>query len=266
MALPLHKALRFVQFVYEQSVFAHPSKNQLGSCALIVVYKSGLSQFMMQAIAKYTNHPATVFLNQDYINKHKCPIRWFNHSNEIQRCGHGTLAAAQFLNSWQGSSPQKFISTSGEVFVVTKKVNSIQLRLNCISSMPITTETVLKHAIAANIKQVFKTADSGGYSCVIIDNSLPLDTLQLNIKLLKNYPNAVIVLQKCKLNDHVQWSFRYFAPYYGVNEDTATGSALSVIAPIIKNLTAATKGTLIQCSTKGAIISYTLKGNNVVIS
>lgn len=71
-----HKAPRFVLFVYEQSVFAHSSTNQLGSSALIVVYKSGLSCFMMQAIAKQSKHPATVFLNQ-------ADFAALSHSNSV---------------------------------------------------------------------------------------------------------------------------------------------------------------------------------------
>lgn len=261
-----HKAPRFVLFVYEQSVFAHSSTNQLGSSALIVVYKSGLSCFMMQAIAKQSKHPATVFLNQADIKKPLCPIRWFNQSNEIKRCGHGTLAAAKFLNAWLRVTPQKFIANSGEIFVVTKKVKSVQLKLNCITSEAIATNSLLKKAIKANIKQVFKTADSGGYTSVIIDDSQPLATLEPNIYDLKNHPNAVIILQESNLYNRVQWQFRYFAPNFGINEDSATGSALSVIAPIINNLTMVNKGRLIQCSANGAIINYALRGNNVVIS
>lgn len=262
----LHKAPRFVQFVYQQQVFAEPNTNLLGSCALIVIYKSGLSSFMMQVIAKQTNHPATVFLNQADIKKHRCPIRWFNHHSEIKRCGHGTLAAAKFLATWQGLSPKEFVSSSDEIFKVIKQKKVIKLKLNCIESSDMPAVLMLDQAITANIKHTFITAEHGGYTTIIIDDAQLLEMLWLDMNVLKNYANAVIVLQKRKLENIVQWYFRYFAPYYGVNEDAATGSALSVIAPIINNLTAVSTGTLVQCSPQGAIFNYTLEKSSVTLS
>lgn len=96
---------------------------------------------------------------------------------------------------------------------------------------------------------------------------ISLKTLAINTAQLQYYPNAVIVLQQRQTAyQNTQWHFRYFAPYYGVDEDSATGSAICIIAPIIKQYTEQTHGQLFQDSVAGATINYRLKNSNVIIS
>ena len=59
--------------------------------------------------------------------------------------------------------------------------------------------------------------------------------------------------------------FRYFAPQFGVNEDSATGSAVSVIAPLLFRLHGLNKAKLIQQSNNGALLSYEFSNAKVVI-
>lgn len=263
----LHKAPRFVQSFAIEQVFNDTARRCKGSSALIVIYKTGLTTQLMQRIAKNTAQHATVFLNQANIKKNRCPIRWFNHSHEISRCGHGTLAAALFLKKWQGFSPNTFYTNTGEVFKIRIHQRALQLQLATIDSTEVQTEVLLQQAIPTSIVQSYKTAKINGYSTVMINSDQPLKTLAINTAQLQCYPNAVIVLQQRQTaNQTTQWYFRYFAPYYGVDEDSATGSAISIIAPIIKQYTEQTHGQLFQDSVFGATINYHLKNSNVIIS
>ncbi|MFK3873623.1 PhzF family phenazine biosynthesis protein [Pseudoalteromonas rhizosphaerae] len=263
----LHKAPRFVQSFAIEQVFNDTARRCKGSSALIVIYKTGLTTRLMQRIAKNTAQPATVFLNQANIKKSRCPIRWFNHSHEISRCGHGTLAAALFLQKWQGFSPNTFYTNTGEVFETRIHQRALQLQLTTIDSTEVQTEVLLQQAIPTSIVQSYKTAKINGYSTVMINSDQPLKTLAINTAQLQYYPNAVIVMQQRQTaNQTTQWHFRYFAPYYGVDEDSATGSAISIIAPIIKQYTEQTHGQLFQDSVAGATINYRLKNCNVIIS
>ena len=253
-------------FAIEQ-VFNDTARRCKGSSALIVIYKTGLTTRLMQRIAKNTAQPATVFLNQANIKKNRCPIRWFNHSHEISRCGHGTLAAALFLKKWQGFSPNTFYTKTGEVFETRIHQRALQLQLTTIDSTEVQTEVLLQQAIPASIVQSYKTAEINGYSTLMINSDQPLKTLAINTAQLQYYPNAVIVLQQRQTAyQNTQWHFRYFAPYYGVDEDSATGSAICIIAPIIKQYTEQTHGQLFQDSVAGATINYRLKNSNVIIS
>lgn len=256
----LHKAPRFVQVFAEQTVFDNPPHNK-GSSALIVIYKSDLSRFMMQRIANHTHHSATVFLKETEIKSPSCSIRWFNQHNEIKRCGHGTLAAALYLKKYQGNSPRQFYSLTGEIFKIQSSINNLQLEITAINSEKIAPVHAIEMAIKTPILQSYATTSKHGYTTVLINTEHPLKELDVRVTELTDYPNAVIVLQQNPHNGC--FSFRYFAPYYGIAEDQATGSALSVLAPLIKQLNTEYKGALFQASINGAVINYQLKNQCV---
>lgn len=271
LAGSLHKATRFVQFVGIERVFYHTKTHQQGSSALIVIYTHGLTTFMMQKIAKKTDQPATVFLNKADISKPKCAIRWFNPNKEILRCGHGTLATAYFLKKYQRYCPAVFRRGKGivsnEEFKIISQNGVLQLQLAPIISNTINNIEILSKAVPVTFKRLYQTSGHEGYTTALIDSEVSLKNLKINVDQLKLHPFALIILQKTKNKRHqTQWRFRYFAPYFGVNEDNATGSALSIIAPIIKSLSAQTHAVLIQESPSGAVINYQLKNNVINIS
>lgn len=251
-----YKTIRFVLVIDKQTVFAEQATKSSGSSALIVVHKAPLSRYMMQQIARQTKFPATVFFNVNDINKHRCLIRWFNQNNEINRCGHGTLAAALFLQRYQGYCPRLFYSRNGEVFKISFANSHCRLNLLPITSQQISLTSFSEEVIKTHVLKCYSTAKKGGYTTVIINDERPLTSIEIDTQLLANYETALIVLKQDTLTK--QWYFRYFAPYYGVNEDQATGSALSVIAPILMHLTTQTSGTVIQSSANGAVINYRL--------
>ncbi|WP_176372579.1 PhzF family phenazine biosynthesis protein [Pseudoalteromonas sp. A601] len=247
----------------QQTVFTHPSTKKTGSSALIVLHQTGLSTYMMQQIARTSQQSATVFINVKYSTQVLCPIRWFNQSNEIKRCGHGTLAAALFLQQYQGYYPHQFISLSGEIFKITYKLKQLRLSMAQIASKEVTPHKAVVKAINSTVLRSYTSAEEGGYTTVILDDSQPLSTRSILTKPILSAPTALIVLQKDSKTQ--QWYFRYFAPYYGIDEDQATGSAVSIIAPIIKQLTTQNKGVIIQASKNGARLNYHLTCQSVLL-
>jgi len=233
----------------------------------------------MQYIASQSNHPATVFLNQNEITKRHCNIRWFNQTSEIKRCGHGTLAAANFLIKYFGYCPEVFTSMSHERFTIRVKKQRAQLLLKSIE--PKKSELAkgeLKSVFSTAIKAAYSTGDKNGYTVVLFNKEFNeefskdvekdyLKSLHVDFKALsKLHKNAVIALSiKNKDKKNAIAHFRYFAPQFGVNEDSATGSAVSVIAPLLFRLHGLNKAKLIQKSNNGALLSYELNNAKVVI-
>ncbi|BDF94386.1 PhzF family phenazine biosynthesis protein [Pseudoalteromonas sp. KAN5] len=261
-----YTALRCVLIAAEQTVFSDPHSQCYGSSALIIIHRNGLTSAMMQKIASSSTHPATVFLKQQDIKKRHCAIRWFNHSHEISRCGHGTLAAALFLKKFQGISPQGFYSNNKELFTIKSQRKQTQLQMTTIKSTQVAPLPLLSNAIKGKIIKTYQTAEQHGYITVLVDNRQPLTSYIVDIDELTHVANAVILLQQANITEQQGvWYFRYFAPYYGVNEDRATGSALSVIAPITEQLTQKKQSLLIQQSSTKAVIHSCLSGKSVII-
>ena len=276
---PKWLTLRCIKLTSTESVFYSPANNLKGSSALIVIYKIGLTSKTMQYIASQSNHPATVFLNQNEITKRHCNIRWFNQTSEIKRCGHGTLAAANFLIKYFGYCPEVFISMSNERFTIRVKKQRAQLLLKSIE--PKKSELAkgeLKSVFSSAIKAAYSTGDKNGYTVVLFNEEFnkefskdvekdDLKSLHVDFKALsKLHKNAVIALSIKNMDKkNAIAHFRYFAPQFGVNEDSATGSAVSVIAPLLFRLHGLNKAKLIQQSNNGALLSYEFSNAKVVI-
>ena len=276
---PKWLTLRCIKLTSTESVFYSPANNLKGSSALIVIYKIGLTSKTMQYIASQSNHPATVFLNQNEITKRHCNIRWFNQTSEIKRCGHGTLAAANFLIKYFGYCPEVFTSMSNERFTIRVKKQRAQLLLKSIE--PKKSELAkgeLKSVFSSAIKAAYSTGDKNGYTVVLFNEEFnkgfskdvekdDLKSLHVDFKALsKLHKNAVIALSiKNKDKKNAIAHFRYFAPQFGVNEDSATGSAVSVIAPLLFRLHGLNKAKLIQQSNNGALLNYEFNNAKVVI-
>ncbi|MBB1429015.1 PhzF family phenazine biosynthesis protein [Pseudoalteromonas sp. SG43-4] len=276
---PKWLTLRFIKLTSTESVFYSPANNLKGSSALIVIYKIGLTSKTMQYIASQSNHPATVFLNQNEITKRHCNIRWFNQTSEIKRCGHGTLAAANFLIKYFGYCPEVFISMSNERFTIRVKKQRAQLLLKSIE--PKKSELAkgeLKSVFSSAIKVAYSTGDKNGYTVVLFNEEFnkgfskdvekdDLKSLHVDFKALsKLHKNAVIALSIKNMDKkNAIAHFRYFAPQFGVNEDSATGSAVSVIAPLLFRLHDLNKAKLIQQSNNGALLNYEFNNAKVVI-
>ena len=216
----------------------------------------------MQYIASKSNHPATVFLNQNEITKPYCKIRWFNQTNEIKRCGHGTLAAANFLLHYFSYCPKIFISKCNERFKIKIKRQQTQLVLASIESIKSPCYRKLQRVFSLSIKAAYSSANKNGYTLLLFNAQDDLTRLQVDFKALSQlHKNAVIALTVKNTIAH----FRYFAPQFGVNEDTATGSAVSVIAPLLFRLCGLNEVTLIQQSPNGALLNYKFNSGQVVI-
>jgi len=273
---PKWLTLRFIKLTSTESVFYSPANNLKGSSALIIIYENGLTSKTMQYIASQSIHPATVFLNQNEITKRHCKIRWFNQTSEIKRCGHGTLAAANFLTGYLGYCPAAFISMSNERFIIQVKKQRAQLLLKSIEPKKSElAEAELQNVFSLAKKSAYSTADKNGYTVVLFSNKFSkevdekgdLKSLHVDFNALnKFHKNAVIALSiKNTDKKNAVAHFRYFAPQFGVNEDSATGSAVSVIAPLLFRLYGLNKAKLIQQSNNGALLNYEFNNAKVVI-
>ena len=258
--------LRYIKHLYSVPVFSSSQHHLAGSSALIVIYTQGLSTRVMQKIASNSQHPASVFINE--ISRRVCNIRWFNQTSEIKRCGHGTLAAAKCLLANFGFCPSHFISNDKERFKIKLTTGRVQLQLAAINSKKSDESNSLSDVFSHSIKATYSTAYKNGYTVVLFKSMANLKHLEVNFtRLAKVHNNAVIALQiDSTNNNNTSVYFRYFAPQFGVNEDTATGSAVSIIAPLIFRLFGLNKVSLIQQSPKGALLNYTFSSNQVVVN
>jgi trans-2,3-dihydro-3-hydroxyanthranilate isomerase len=198
-----------------------------------VTFADGLTPEVMQLIAKEMNLAETAFLGKsDRADYH---LRWFTPAVEVELCGHATIASLHFLNE------NKLLKEGQEITFDTR--SGI---LKCRFEMGKYFMQIPIYSIKEFNEGKEEILNSLGIEKKDIDEKVPFllaenADLYINIKSLKtlhelkpNYKELNKLNSKGKecvavytLETVDKESFahsRFFAPYYGIDEDPVTGS------------------------------------------
>lgn len=237
---------------------AFASRAFVGNPAAVCPLEHWLDDTTMQAIAAENNLSETAFFVRESDGFH---IRWFTPMTEVDLCGHATLAAAHVLFNelGYGCITARFSSRSGPLEV---RRNATLLTLDFPAEPPIDAgiPKLLESAFEASPQSVLKGSDY----IVIFEDGTDLTALTPNYDALRSLDLRGV----CITARHERYDFtsRFFAPNYGINEDPVTGSAHTQLVPYwAKKLG---KNTLFakQVSARGGELQCELAGNRVLIS
>ena len=239
-------------------VDAFTSKLFSGNPAAVCPLQSWLDDDLMQSIAAENNLSETVFFVPQDQGFH---IRWFTPMDEVDLCGHATLAAAFILFNQLDYSQDEiiFYSRSGELKV---SKNEQWLTLD----FPLQAPTSCSYPSSA--EQAFNIQPSEMLQAVdlilVYQNEKQIHDLKPDFNRLKDIPQrGVIVTAPSRDYDFV---VRYFAPELGVPEDPVTGSAYTQLAPFWQTKLNKTKFHAKQLSSRGGEVVCEIKQDRVLIS
>ena len=209
-------------------------------------------------------------------NPNEFAIRWFSSTSVIKRCGHGTLAAAAFLIKHRRnellSTPYashltlRFHSDSESlnVRVVQQKdslkINSGSFALQLKQETLVTSHKILHLGVNLNILRENKTKNDDGYLIIELSNAREVAEFTLTTSIIDAIAKRALIVTAATKNKHFDVAFRYFAPFYGQLEDSATGSAASVLSPFWKALSQTGKLRCYQASQNGGF--FIIEKNN----
>ena len=233
-----------------------------GNPAAIVPLESWLDDNVLQALAMENNLSETAYFvpeNSSY------RLRWFTPTDEVDLCGHATLAAAHILFQHLGFQENTiaFETRSGQLNV-TRSTNSDTTKL-CMN-FPLLTPTeceppqALLDALGTTPEVILGHDD---YLVVLPDQSA-VENLSPNLNLLTKIDRrGVIVTAPGNQHDFVS---RFFAPKYGIPEDPATGSAHCILAAYWGNRLNKTSMSARQLSQRGAEVHCDVDGDRVTLT
>jgi len=212
-----------------------------------VTFGDNLTESEMQKIAKEMNLAETAFLskspNADY------NLRWFTPAVEVELCGHATIASLHFLTEkklLENNTNIRFETRSG---ILNCKAEDgfyfMQIPVFSMKEFEGNKEEVIN---ALNIDQ--NSLDSNipfiivenGYLYIYVKNLSTLHNIQPDFKALKNITkiknefNSVVVFTLETVDKDSFAHSRFFAPYYGIDEDPVTGSANGPFLLVLKKL------------------------------
>ncbi|MGM0380212.1 MAG: PhzF family phenazine biosynthesis protein [Bacillota bacterium] len=224
-------------------------KNKGGNPAGVVIDSSGLSDKQMKLVAKKVNLSETAFVTKldkglDY------KTRFFTPTSEVDLCGHATIATAYLLKKKKiidsktkeviqdtkaGSLKIKYIDSNTILMqqAKPKKINK-DISINKISQSLNINE---KHIGIKNMKkpEIWTTG--------LKDILVPINSLDILRKLKPNFGLISDLSKKLKVvgihafyieNKNKIWT-RNFAPAFGINEESATGTSNGALGGCLFN-------------------------------
>ncbi len=194
-----------------------------GNPAAVCPLEEWLDDELLQNIAEENNLSETAFFVP---SKHGYELRWFTPVEEVDLCGHATLATAHVLFEHLGfTGPEiSFQTKSGELRV--SKTNQGYKMDFPISPPEITEAPIdLLTGLGVQPKEVLKAFDY----IVVLESEQDVKSLTPDFtKWLKLDSRGVIVTALGGKTDFVA---RCFFPGLNINEDPVTGSAYCELAP-----------------------------------
>lgn len=234
------------------------SGNPAGVCLLT----SPKDEVWMQNMAMEINLSETAFL-QKY--KEGFKLRWFTPQNEVDLCGHATLASAHIL--WQigmlkQDSEARFYTKSGKL---TAKKNQEWIELN----FPIEEDVEIRapKEIKEGLNLIPNYVGKNRMDYIVeVESEEVLKNINPDLELLKKVKTRGIIVTSVSSSDEYDFVSRFFAPRIGINEDPVTGSAHCCLGPFWKRKLNKNVFKAYQASQRGGILKIRVGNDRIYLS
>ncbi|XP_062852288.1 phenazine biosynthesis-like domain-containing protein 2 isoform X3 [Trichomycterus rosablanca] len=254
-----------------------------GNPAAVCLLENELPVEFYQKIAAEMNLSETAFITKlkstdDFCSGARFGLRWFTPKNEVELCGHATLASSAVLFYKKGNtSPVLVFETlSGELLVRQRGESLVMdFPLNKPEIQdPKNFKDLLKAAVgdlpiqdvcySKSIKKLLvRLSDSCDRSALTSLN--PVTESLLSIEKSGNIKSIVITVKGATTTaPGYDFFSRNFAPWHGIPEDPVTGSAHTVLVPYWSEKLGKKKMLAYQCSRRGGELQLELRDDNRV--
>ncbi len=228
-----------------------------GNPAAVVLDADGLTKNQMQKIAREMNLSETAFVFKSSSDEYDYEVKFFTPLEEVELCGHATIATFYLMASKGIIKPlddivrveQKTLAgiLPVDIFFKNKKVYKIMMT----QSSPQKLDTfynvreiasilgIEAENIGINTKEVLPMTYSTGLSDIIvpIKSEDILSKMKPDFKRISQYSSdkAVVGIHAftMKPGDKDSIYCRNFAPAYGIDEESATGTANGALSAYI---------------------------------
>jgi len=234
-----------------------------GNPAAVIPLNEWLADQTLQNIAAENNLAETAF----YIplpgdGDGRFHLRWFTPENEVDLCGHATIASAFVLYHQENFSGEEIIfeSKSGKL-TVRKSGDNFVLNFPAYSLNPAEATNDVLNAIGKIPSEVFSMNND---LMLVYHDQATLQMIKPDFGKLKQCAARAVLITAP--SDEADFVYRFFAPKMGIDEDPATGSAQCSLIPywsmrLSKNILSS-----IQLSKRKGILKGELISNRVEIS
>jgi PhzF family phenazine biosynthesis protein len=231
-----------------------------GNPAAVVPLEHWLPDDVLQDIALENNLSETAFVIREASKG--WVIRWFTPSQEVDLCGHATLAAGYivFTRLAPGLERVQFQSQSGPLTVEDGQGGWMRMDFPTWAPQPCEAPEGLVEALGATPKETLKSRDL----LAVFDNEEQVRELRPDMSRLAALDLfGVVATAPGTQSDFVS---RFFAPRVGVPEDPVTGSAHCELVPYWAQRLGRNELLAHQVSSRGGVLHCEALGERVSLS
>ena len=238
-----------------------------GNPAAVLLLDRWLDTALMQSIAAENNLSETAFVVEEEGRYH---IRWFSPLQEIDFCGHATLASAYVLfQKYQEKDKLACYAKAVGDFMV-KRLEEHMIEMRFPSRKPLKVEEVPSWLYQGlSIKPIEVYRNQQAYFAIYADEKDIYAVTQEAETLKKLYPHDVVVtapVAVTAVSETYDFVSRYFWPASGGEEDPVTGSIHAGLAPFWAERLGKQEMIAYQASSRGGILYCSVEGESVTIS
>jgi len=231
-----------------------------GNPAAVCPLEQWLPDDVMQAVAMENNLSETAFFVPDGDSFH---LRWFTPVNEVDLCGHATLASAHVLVQHLGwDKPTiNFQTVSGEL-VITVRPDSLVMNFPSRPGNIVSAPEALVAGLGIQPRETRKSRDL----MAVVDTEARVLACRPDAGRLAELEVTGVMITAPADDPEVDFVSRFFAPREGIPEDPVTGSAHCTLIPYWAERLGKKRLTARQVSPRGGTLYCELKGDRVDIA
>ena len=232
-----------------------------GNPAAVVPLKEWLPDATLQAIAAENNLAETAFFvprGDGYL------LRWFTPTVEVELCGHATLASGYVVTHILAPERRSvtFDTLKAGPLEVTREGDRLAMDF---PSWPPEARPADPRVFAALGAWPAESFVARGRTLAVYDRAEDVAALRPDFAAMRRVEGANAIATAPGRNG-VDFVSRYFAPNYGVDEDSVTGSAHCVLTPYWAARLGKEQLTARQISARGGELTCTLRSDRVTIA
>jgi len=198
-----------------------------GNPAVVCLLAGAAEADWLQNVAMEFHQSETAFVYPKNDGYH---LRWFTPKQEVDLCGHATLAAAHTLwelNRVPVSQVIRFYTRSG-LLTAVKLNNLIELDIPAEPPEETPPPSTLKLALGVEPVAVLRNRFD---LLVELASEDAVRQLQPHLSLIEGLPHRGLIVTAAAQSEGIDFVTRFFAPRLGVPEDPVTGSAFCCLGP-----------------------------------
>lgn len=191
-----------------------------GNQAAVMPLDAWLPDDVLQAIGEENAFAETAFILPDQTGEADYELRWFTPTEEVQLCGHATLASGHVVLTRDGGERVTFRTRRAGILEVCRSDAGYELGLPLIPTEQGAWDEAVGF-LGAQPTEVW--LNPGGYGVYLFENEAAVRAIDPDLRGLKALGNDQFICTAPGTDTDV--ISRVFVPGGGVDEDSFTGSA-----------------------------------------